>query len=60
MDNLKDFTLRNYLVIFFIAILPISIIAGSAISNLIILLIDIYFIYEIYKSKKNHSITNAG
>jgi len=51
MNNLKDFTLRNNLIIFFIAILPISIIAGSAISNLIIILIDIYFIYEIFKNK---------
>ena len=46
MFNLKVFNIQN-LNIFFISILPIGLIAGSLISNTIIILICIFFLYDL-------------
>ena len=51
MSNLKFFNIQN-LNIFFISILPIGLIAGSLISNTIIILICIFFIYDLITKKK--------
>ena len=51
MSNLKVFNIQN-LNIFFISILPIGLIAGSLISNTIILLICIFFLYDLITKKK--------
>ena len=50
MSNLKVFNIQN-LNIFFISILPLGLIAGSLISNAIIVLICIFFIYELVIKK---------
>tara|TARA_Y100000768_G_scaffold388801_1_gene387314 strand:- start:1500 stop:2738 length:1239 start_codon:yes stop_codon:yes gene_type:complete len=50
MSNLKVFNIQN-LNIFFISILPIGLIVGSLISNTIIILICIFFLYDLIKKK---------
>ena len=59
MTLVKNLTKNeNKIIIFLISILPISLISGSAISNSIVLLIDIYFIFEIYKKKQFNFLAN--
>ncbi len=41
-----------------ISLLPVALIAGTAISNLFILLINIFFIYIIFKNKKTNFLLN--
>ena len=50
MLNLKDFNIQN-LNIFLISILPLGLLVGSLISNVIIVLICIFFIYELCVKK---------
>ena len=56
MFNTKTFDIKN-LNIFLISVLPIGLIIGTLISNIIILLICIFFIYDLY-SKENFFYLN--
>lgn len=50
MPNTKTFSIQN-LNIFLISILPIGLVFGSLISNTIVCLICIFFIYDLYNKK---------
>ena len=54
--SFKD--LNSKIIFIFFMVLPAAIIAGSAISNTIILLINILFIFEITKEKKLNYLNN--
>ena len=53
MPNTKTFSIQN-LNIFLISILPVGLVFGSLISNSIVCLICIFFIYDLYAKKKFH------
>ena len=50
MSNLKVFNIQN-LNIFLISILPLGLIAGTLVSNIIIILICIFFLYDLSVQK---------
>ena len=54
--NIKNYEYK--ILSFILAILPISLIFGSAASNTLILVSNFYFIYEIYKKKQINFIIN--
>ena len=55
LTNLKN---SDKFICFLFSILPISLIVGSAVLNIIIILIDFYFIIEIFYKKQNKFLFN--
>ena len=53
MPNTKSFSIQN-LNIFLISILPVGLVFGSLISNSIVCLICIFFIYDLYVKRNFH------
>ena len=59
MRLFKNFeSIRNKNIFLLFSILPIGLLAGSAIANTIIILINIFFIIEIYKKNKFSFLIN--
>ena len=56
LDKIKN--LWDLKITILISLLPVALIAGTAVSNLFIFLIDIFFIYLIFKNKKTNFFLN--
>ena len=56
LDKIKN--LWDLKITILISLLPVALIAGTAVSNLFIFLIDIFFIYLIFKNKKTNFLLN--